>query len=275
MLSFFPEGVMPQESHIANGAELNPDGHGFAIVTKQRTLMIQKSMDPDALIAQFMKARRDNLEGPALFHSRIATSGRVDITGCHPFRVGQDNRTVLAHNGILFNPRDPERSDTRIFAEDMLPRMGSLDKGKKRRAIEKFVGRGNKILVLTVNPQRRDTAYLLNPGAGTWTPSGAWHSNYDYKGKWWDDDAYLRNGVTNAGKPKVIRYGNSAFPCEICGAYDSVSMADGVCDVCNSCNDCKMNMNMCLCYVPSGVVRDKAGSGTWTRTESGGWAYNS
>lgn len=255
MLSFYPPNVQPEKHELLNGADLNPDGHGYAIVTRQRTLLINKGMSGPDMVNAFVRDRKAHPEGPALFHSRIATSGRVDITGCHPFKVGQDNRTVLAHNGILFKPKEAERSDTRIFAEDMLPRMGSLDKGKTTRRVESFIGRGNKIVVLTVNPQRRQTSYLYNSSAGVWANSGAWHSNYDYEGNWWDDDAYVSGpfvgGAYRTGKPKAIRYGFSVFKCEVCGAWDSVSTADSVCEVCNACNDCKMHITQCMCYTPS------------------------
>ena len=251
MASFFPGGIMPVESELRSGAEINPDGHGFAIVTRDRKLIIQRGMDADQIIAEFMRRRKEHPEGPALFHSRIATSGRVDVTGCHPFKVGSDNRTVLAHNGVLFQPgKDSERSDTAIFADVMLPRFGSLDSAKKMRNLQRFIGSGNKLIILTVNPARRKTSYIVNETAGIWAESGAWHSNYDYAGRWWNDDNYLAYGVTNAGKPKVVRYGFSVFACEVCGAYDSVSTADSVCEVCNACNDCKMHIMNCLCYVP-------------------------
>ena len=277
MLSYYPPNVQPIPGDLFNGADLNPDGHGFAIVTVgtngRPQLTIQKDMEGPALVREFVRVRRNYPDGPAIFHSRIATSGQIDITGCHPFHVGQDRRTVVAHNGILFNPNDDERSDTRIFAEDMLPRMGSLDSNRKRRNVERFVGKNNKLVVLTVNPARRRNSYMLNPEQGIWTKSGAWHSNYDYEGRWWNDDGSLTYGVTNAGKPKAIRYGNSAFACEVCGAWDAVSLGDSVCEVCNSCNDCKMHIRDCLCYVPAsqrkalpaGVISELAG----------GWDYNS
>jgi len=271
MLSYFPDGVMPVRSHIANGADLNPDGHGYAIVTSGRQLIIRKSMDADELIEDFMHQRRDNLDGPALFHSRIATSGLVDITECHPFKVGSDSRTVVAHNGILFTPpAGSTRSDTHIFAEDMLPRMGSLDHNRGFRAVERFAGRGNKLVILTVNPLRRRNAYLVNAEAGCWV-AGAWHSNYDYEGSWWTDcePAGFQHGAGKTGKPTVIRYGKSVFRCEICGAYDAVSLGDGICEVCNSCNDCKMHITQCMCYVP---VASRKPLPVIT---VGGWEHNS
>lgn len=285
MASYFPPGKVPLRERLLNGAELNPDGHGFAIVTADKQIITQKSMDGPWLVNEFMRKRILYPDGPAVFHSRIATSGQVDITGCHPFKVGQDNRTVLIHNGILFHPTESERSDTRIFAEDMLPRMGSLDKAKGRRRVEQWIGKGNKIVVLTVNPARRRNAYILNERMGIWTPDGEWHSNSDYEGRWWDNDEYVAYYSQGAGKPKTIRYGNSAFACEVCGSYDAVSLADSVCEVCNACNDCKMNIQHCMCYVPDTSRRagqdaqlaaiGRADNGYWEKTPSGGWAYNS
>lgn len=284
MLSFYPAGIQPLGSELLNGADLNPDGHGYAIVTGDRKLIINKGMDGPDMVYAFLQARKANPDGPALFHSRIATSGLVDITGCHPFKVGQDNRTVLAHNGIMFNPQG-DRSDTRIFAEDMLPRMGSLDKAKTRRRVNNFIGRANKVVVLTVNPARRETSYLFNESAGHWAESGAWHSNYDFEGRWWDDEGYLYNTADAGryGKPKVIRYGKSVFACEVCGAYDAVSLGDGVCEVCNACNDCKMNIMHCMCYVPASAKRDESAYATgdqissdrgyWEKSANGGWIY--
>lgn len=279
MASYFPPNKIPGRDRLLNGAELNPDGHGFAIVTGDRRIITQKSMDGPWLVNEFMRQRVKHPEGPAAFHSRIATSGRVDITGCHPFKVGQDNRTVLIHNGILFNPKESDRSDTRIFAEDMLPRMGSLDKAKRIRHIEQWIGRGNKMVVLTVNPARRRTSYILNESAGIWTDDGEWHSNYDYEGRWWNDDQYVyaSGGTGKAGKPTTIRYGNSAFACNVCGSYDAVSLADSVCEVCNACNDCRMNIMHCMCYVPSsqrGSVRNGVMSGQMA-LPAGGWDHNS
>lgn len=284
MLSYYPEGIQPEISDLYNGADLNPDGHGFAIVTRDRAtgqsrLTIQKSMDAVDLVREFVRLRRNAPDGPAIFHSRIATSGRVDITGCHPFHVGQDTRTVVAHNGILFKPQEAERSDTRVFAEDMLPRMGSLDSQRRIRRIEQFVGKGNKLVILTVNPNRRRNSYLINPEQGVWTKSGAWHSNYDYEGRWWNDEEYLSKGfaygTTPGGKPKTVTYGNSVFKCDVCGAWDAVSLGDGVCEVCNSCNDCKMHISDCMCYVPHSQRKEAGVLSGRLALPAGGWSENS
>ena len=253
MLSFYPDGVMPTERHILNGAELNPDGHGFAIVTRDRNIIVHRGMDADEIVERFLEARDKHPEGPALFHSRIATSGLVDVTGCHPFKVGQDNRTVVAHNGILFSPpADSLKSDTAIFAERMLPRFGSLDKQRNFTKLQRFAGWRNKLVVLTVNPQRRRTSYVINKAAGHTLANGEWHSNTDYEGKWWDD--FDGGSVYVSGSySKYQQSDNSPWACDLCGQSGGVNRYTLLCDICNCCNDCLQHRDDCQCFMPASL----------------------
>lgn len=259
MLSYIPAGIQPDMWELENGGLVNPDGHGWAIVdARRRTIQIRKSMSLNEALSTFEEARKLSESGPAMFHSRIATSGLVDITGVHPFTVGSDNRTVLGHNGILFSPKGP-RSDTRIFAEDILPRMGSIDKAKSIRKIEDFIGSYNKLVILTVNPARRRFGYIINEDAGDWSASGSWHSNWDYMGHklysyktytggttststlWHPDDRY--DAATDESS-------TSPIPCDFCGSHNAVDEYTFVCKVCRSCNDCGRFMEECQCYNP-------------------------
>ena len=248
MLSFFPAGVMPLQTEIKNGAEVNPDGHGFAIVTKQRSIIVQRDMNAQRLIERFMETRAEHLDGPALFHSRIATSGMVDITGCHPLRVGRDNRTVLAHNGVLFSPpKGSLQSDTAIFAERMLPRFGSFDSPRKFAKLEQWVRPSNKLVVLTVNPQRRKNAYIVNAESGYWAASGAWHSNSDYQG--WKTTYIGGRSYSDSGWNYSTSYSDTEpWPCDVCGSLNCVDAHTLVCHVCHTCNDCHQSESDCLCY---------------------------
>jgi len=265
MLSYFPAGTLPDETELDNGAQHNPDGHGWAIVdAKHKRLSMRKSMDAEEAIDTFLAARKDNASGPALFHSRIATSGLVDVTGVHPFRVGQDTRTVVGHNGILFNPgRDSLKSDTRIFAEVMLPRFGSIDREKKMRKLEKFCGRGNKLVILTVNPSHRRHGYIVNESAGYWSSkSGAWHSNsdylyapktfyYSYSYKDWGEGASVQStaGLWSPADEKPDS-GMSPWPCIYCGCFNCVDKVTEICEECRTCNGCNLDAANCMCYSP-------------------------
>jgi predicted glutamine amidotransferase len=154
LLTFIPGGVQPELDALSCGADVNPDGHGWAIVAGQR-LLVGHGMNPAETIASFAEARGRHPDGPALFHSRYATAGRVNVDNCHPFAVGGDPRTVLAHNGVLpasVQPsRGERRSDTRIAAEDFLPRFGSLRSRAARLRFEKWMTLRNKIVILTVD----------------------------------------------------------------------------------------------------------------------------
>jgi predicted glutamine amidotransferase len=233
MLTYLPATVQPNIDALATGSALNDDGHGFAIVTADR-LLVRRGMDAERMLATFARLRAKHPDGPALFHSRFATHGGITKANIHPFRVGADRLTVLAHNGILpagVQPgKNDRRSDTRIAAEDVLTAtpFESFDDWATVRRIETWMGAGNKIVVLTVNPRYREHAYVLNEGSGVWD-GDTWYSNTDYLGRlqltepWWISDS----------------------PCVFCHATDEVDPYSGVCLSCDRCAVCGELSNQC------------------------------
>lgn len=185
MLTVIPAGHVPQGDGIYNGTITNDDGHGWAIVLPRR-VMVYHDMNAYRAVERFEKARRKHPEGPALFHSRWATHGRVDESNCHPFKVGGDKKTVLAHNGVLKSEAHPgkgdPRSDTKKYAQDIFPQRfaHSLDSAEGRKRHEEWLGGGNKVAVITANPRYQERLYILNEQAGVWAPDGNWYSNRDY-----------------------------------------------------------------------------------------------
>lgn len=183
LLTYFEPGVQPDTQALHYGATTNDDGHGWAIVHDGR-IITGRSMNAEESIYSFELARSAYPEGPAMFHSRWGTHGITDTSNVHPFNVDRDPRTVIAHNGVLpsvVHPRkgDP-RSDTRILADGMSGRFGSLRKPKNRAALAAWMGRGNKIVILTVNRRFGGNAFILNEDQGIWTPEGIWYSNDGY-----------------------------------------------------------------------------------------------
>ncbi|MGY1898339.1 class II glutamine amidotransferase [Nocardia gipuzkoensis] len=183
LLTYIPGNVAPDPVALAIGARANPHGHGFAIVD-QRRILVGRGMNAERVIAEFTKARTEYPEGPALFHSRYATHGSISLANCHPFRLGGDARTVLAHNGTL--PKrvypgayDP-RSDTRIAAEEYLAKQpfGSIDTHRGARGLASWLG-SSKLVILTVDPAYDYHAYLFGEQAGSWV-AGVWYSNTSY-----------------------------------------------------------------------------------------------
>lgn len=286
LLTYIPANILPDLTHLKNGAEENPDGHGWAIVIPdERRIITGRGMNADAVIAEFGEMRARHPAGPALFHSRFGTGGTVDEYNCHPFTVAGDARTVVAHNGILGAP-DGKRCDTRAFAEDVLGRRWKrFDRPGVRRQIEKFLGFGNKIVILTVNPRYAESAYIFNEDLGDWIGEEGqqvWHSNNGWKPvpAWWRNGKYTyqsRRRYHYPSKPgryypaallareadglyseEEARTGGAVYSttwgrwadCEVCFTVYGVDPDTGICTDCGSCSDCSMPEDMCDCYTP-------------------------
>src|SRR4051794_19310323 len=165
LLSFYPAGILPNTDALLNGAVVNTDGYGYAIVAGDQ-IQARHGLDAEKMIAAFAADRSSNPDGPALFHCRFATHGDTSTKNCHPFRVGGDSRTVLAHNGVLpklVQPakKDP-RSDTRILADDFLPLFGSMRVRRNRLRLQRWMTPANKLVVLTVDRRFTKQAYILH-----------------------------------------------------------------------------------------------------------------
>lgn len=234
LLTFLPPGTHPDVAALRNGARVNRDGHGFAVVTGTG-ILVGRGMDAEEIIDDFTTVRTRYPDRPALFHSRYATHGAVSIDNCHPFRLGRDRRTVLGHNGVLPRrvrpaPYDP-RSDTRIAAETYLSRMpfGSFDTPAGRRGLESWLG-ASKLVVLTVDPSFRENAYVLNESAGVWD-RGIWYSNPGYRPD------------TGSG---LLRSRAWLYVCESCGDVD-FSRRGRYCGRCGWCFHCANTFPHCDC----------------------------
>lgn len=181
LLTFMREGVTADIKDLRQGAQYNDDGFGFAVHAGS-SVITGHGMNFDKVLEQFLHVRSKH-QGVALFHSRITTHGKTDISNCHPFRVGGDNLTVVGHNGMLpiQLPKDEHRSDTRIFAEDYLPGLGgvyALDDQQTFDTLEKW-SKGSKLVVITANQWANREWYILNEKDGHWD-NGVWWSNYSY-----------------------------------------------------------------------------------------------
>jgi hypothetical protein len=249
LLTFLPAGIPPDTSALRNGAEFNDDGHGFAIVAGDE-IIVRHSLTAEPLIDQFAGARRQYPDGPALFHSRLSTHGAEhDLANCHPFTLGGDPRTVLAHNGILpaaVRPRkgDP-RSDTRIAAETFLPGFGSLRLRRNRLRAERWMTKANKIVILTVDRRYRDRAYILNADAGIWD-AGIWYSNdgyLPYVPRWTAADYWSPDGPADP----VPDWADG----HCCVCHTAVELTDATCPYCGGCPLCGEWRDDCGCYAPN------------------------
>lgn len=191
LLTYFPPGADVDEDALITGAAYNDDGHGFALIYPDLDgvdrIAIGHGMHGPTTVDRFIRLRQRFPDGHALFHSRIGTAGANTTVNCHPFYVGEGVDTIVAHNGILPSRVQPvkgdTRSDTGILAEEYLPEhpvFSYFDDLRSRRQFEKWLGVGNKVLVLTVDSAYLEQAYLFNESMGYWD-GGVWYSNSTYK----------------------------------------------------------------------------------------------
>lgn len=281
MLCVIPPNVIPSREKLENSALNNPDGFGFAIVIpSENRIHVERTMSADASITRFLEMREKYPEGYATWHARFATHGSVNVENCHPFQVGVGNtQTYLAHNGVLpvLEPLGDKRSDTRIFAEDILPAIGgvvSLDNEQVWNILEDFTN-GSKLVILTVDPRAKHQCYILHENKGWKDSSGVWWSN---------QSCYLTQSMTALPTPYSYGLKESAErweECETCESFFDISqMTDGYCMQCGTCVDCKTYVTDCLCFSKStGNKKDMARwiEESWEKPNSasyyqtGGW----
>jgi glutamine amidotransferase len=236
-------------------------------------------MNADTSINRFIEMRGKYPEGYAMWHARFATHGTTTVDNCHPFKVGNDSHTYLAHNGILpiVEPQGDSRSDTRIFAEDLLPTIGgvaSLDNMQVQNLIEDFTT-GSKVCILTVHPDAKYQCYLFHEEKGWRDDSNVWWSNdscylakpYSYKSA--NDNKWF------SAKPLdfITHKEDTYFDCKVCNFVVSEDeliesgLGDDYCPSCSSCYQCYAQMSDDLCYKGS-----NADAKWWTK-QGGAWDW--
>lgn len=199
IITLVPLNVEVPVEAITIGAENNPDGHGWVVASPEHGLVVGKSMTPEEAIKDAVAERkRQGLGSVLLFHSRIGTHGSKTLANVHPFpvpeagvepavEVSEDLTTVMAHNGILPSAWHPgakdDRSDTRVFADEMAPWYLTERGVPSRRgaaALGEMIGRGNKLVFVSTALEGRVLYRIVNASSGTWD-DGVWFSNTSYK----------------------------------------------------------------------------------------------
>jgi glutamine amidotransferase len=255
ILSFIPGNVELDQyavDSLWNGGINNPDGHGWAIASPTG-MLVGKSLRLDSALSDYLDARELHPASPSLFHSRWATHGSIKTANCHPFYVGNSDKTVLAHNGVLPKAAHPaigdDRSDTAIMAGELLPKQWRrLDRPTVFNSLSQFCGRGNKLVILTVDPKYRKNAYIVNESAGNWDKaSGIWHSNYDY--------LYVVGSYKSLDEPSYTLEELELVDPTACHFCNQRVNDYGICTTCGTCQDCSEYEADCLCLIPESLKR--------------------
>ena len=272
MLCVVSPGVIPEREKLENSALNNPHGFGFAIVIpEEHRIICERSMDADESINRFLLLREQYITGYAMWHARYATHGSRTVLNCHPFVVGNDERTYLAHNGILDIkiPDKDDRSDTRMFAESLLPAMGgvsALDNDHVWEMVSDYAS-GSKICILTVDPNAKHQCYLINESSGK-----------EVDGVWWSNDScYLDYGFADPRKGASKGVGTwlstrelefyddeETVECPNCQAFmdeEALDYNEYGCAFCGYCFDCMQVYTHCMCYRPKAKKIESAGWG--------------
>jgi len=179
---FKPADVVLAKKVLKKSFNNNPDGAGFAYPSKDgKSIIVDRGYFG---FREFWCAYRDLQQGrPMLIHFRIATSGSVDESNCHPWLI--DKRHALIHNGNLeskLNCKLENVSDTGVFVETKLKPL--FAKFKKKRfwasapfkwTMEEAIG-DSKMVILDAS----GFEMIYNVERGEWE-HGAWFSNDTYK----------------------------------------------------------------------------------------------
>lgn len=252
----------PKAEDLHAGACSNPHGFGFAIDTGSE-IISERGMSAKKIIARFLELREQYPQGYAMWHARYATHGVKNESNCHPFKVGGSNDTYLAHNGVLDVAihKSDKRSDTRVFAEDTLPKLGgvsALDDDTIWNMISAWAG-GSKIAVLTRDPSALHPLYLINEDLGEWDNEGVWWSNKSHKRSTYTPSKEAT--ILTPSKYDIIKY-EAGFDdltiaelaemevCPNCEGFFPYDEHPYSCPICESCLDCGVAVVDCLCYTP-------------------------
>lgn len=254
----------PTKEQLMNSAESNPHGYGYAFLTDDK-IITGRGMDAEEMVDRFLRIRSGMPDTWAMFHARYTTHGASTKGNCHPFRVGGDEMTVLAHNGILpiDVPKGDKRSDTRIFAEEYLPSLGLevLDDPEWRAYLSEWMS-GSKVAVFSLDPKLEANIYILNEHLGHWK-DGVWWSNSSYeksfyRPRWsmaWEDDWKEYTRSKSSDDEALEQYWRDQAICNVC--LDQLSDAEAQYDYCKGCFmclECYSDLDACMCYRPSGVA---------------------
>lgn len=226
----FANNVDGQKPHITKRTlramfTANSDGAGY-MYAKDGVVHINKGLFTfRTFYKAFRMDERANPDANFVIHMRIATSGLVDETNCHPFKV--NDKIAFCHNGIFSKMGTRYISDTREFMYSVLQKLppNFIDRPDVLNALEQYAIAGSNKLVFLDN---EGYIFIANQNGGHWK-DGIWYSNlhhewltnkhYDY-GSYSDYDFYDWKNSYNSACDRALR------KCGVCEKLLPLSQLD-------------------------------------------------
>lgn len=172
-----PAGKNVSKKTLKRCWEENPDGGGFMYVSKGAIQITKEVNSFKAWYSKYIKAITANPDKNFVLHFRIATSGKIDLRNCHPFRV--NNNLAFCHNGIINikMPKNSKISDTVTFRNKILRMLPEkwYENEAIIKLIEKFIGSSKLVFLKSTGD-----VFIINEEKGIWDKD-VWYSNTGYK----------------------------------------------------------------------------------------------
>lgn len=149
---------------------------GFGIIWRwpnSQAISYEKGLWTSDRIWSTYNALYDHGVREFVLHWRFATSGPIDVANCHPFTTNND-RVIVAHNGVLAHRHTVTESDTICFINDVLEpalRTGAIN-SQFVRWLEERIGQGNRLILWP----RNANPVIVGHKTGL-THKGRWYSN--------------------------------------------------------------------------------------------------
>ena len=237
--------ALPTRAQLEYSCINNQDGFGWGVVLTDSSILVGKSMTAKTAIDEYLTCVASNQDNVAAsgFWARIATHGAMDLTNCQPFTVGDGSGSVMFHNGILplYADKSETRSDSRCFAEEILPQLGGVAALGSQGVwdVVSAFAEGSKLVFL--NPDPENPLTIVNEKLGHWV-GDVWYSNHSYQ----PYTSVYTSAVTykteaDLDDVDIALETNSCFYC-----YRQLVL--GVCNACGWCWDCDEASNACLCW---------------------------
>jgi len=254
---------LPARSEFESASLYNSDGFGFAVLTESGQIISSKGMKSAPVIEGLEAAIKSHASRVVawVFHARITTHGTTNAANCHPFTVGGDESTYIAHNGILPTdlPKGYTGSDSAYFAETLLPLWGgvaALNYSETWEMLEEWCGT-SKIALLSANPAAPLPLVILNEALGTWE-GDVWYSNLYHRSPVSRAYAYYDRYEWESAPARELPsvYGVTLQDFETCPYCYGVNEWDtDVCVFCWSCFDCGHDaLSACVCPSADSLV---------------------